>query len=352
MFAVRVALVSCIVAVSGLVVTTGPSEAAVSRDTSSAADSSFVYLAGYSRRHGLIINDFDNSRILAVRADGSHLRVLHTDAQAIEVVGGLIEYFRPSDEGSSDRDYFFDLDNDHHGVVPKTWTSLTIGGGVHVARQHDGWHLYYEPDTGAPERDFGVMTDVPNVHPMYFNFGASERGLLVVGSFKSNRPAVTEFYPTPNARPHHRLNTQGISRGTFLLCPHIATAIGCTDDDVGQQVIGLSQGRANRPSVRHTKAAIGDVVFAQLASGRRYAYSTLNDTSDSDNGPQCTCAVHFGNGTIVKGIVDATLMTDDTRVNPSVFYVKYTARGSAVYRSHFGRGRPTLVVRAPRIESR
>ena len=46
-----------------------------------------MYLAGYSRAHGLIINDFDNARVLSIRPDGSHFRVLHTDAQAMQVVG-------------------------------------------------------------------------------------------------------------------------------------------------------------------------------------------------------------------------------------------------------------------------
>jgi hypothetical protein len=342
----RAAFVTCCTVVAGLLGTTAATQAAVPSAVPPAAPT-FMYLAGFSQHHGLIINDFGNSRILSVRPDGSQLRVLHTDAQATEVVGGLVEYFRPSDDSASDRSYFFDLDNGRHGVVPTSWMSLTVGGGVRVARHHDGWHLYYEPDTGAAERDFGVMTDLPNVHPMFFNFGASERGLLVIGSFNSNRPAMTEFYPTPNARQHHRLNTHGIPRDTFMLCPHVATAIGCTDDDAGTQVIGLSVHAQRKPMVRQVPTAVGDVVVVKPAAGRRYAYTSL-DASDPDNGPQCPCRVHFDNGAVVGGIADPAVMSDDAAY-PSAFYVKNTPTGSAVFRSHFGRGRPAVILRAPRV---
>lgn len=307
-----------------------------------------MYIAGYSPGHGIILNDFDNSRVLAVRADGSHLRVLHKDAQATQVVGGLIEYFRPSQEDPEDRDYFFDLDNGRHGVVPRNWESLTVGGGVWTQRRHSRWHLYYQPDTGAHARDFGVLPGLAKLHHIGFNFGASARGMVITASSVREdwRPRA-EFYPIPNAAGHHRLRTAGISPSTLLLCPHVGTTIACINDVQGSDIIGLSRDSGDSPLVRHVHTAVGDVVFANEMTGHRYAYTTLDD-NDPDNGPQCPCSIHFDNGRTIKGIVDAAIATHG-KTDPAVFYVKYTAHGSALYRNSFGGGHARLILRAPRI---
>jgi hypothetical protein len=182
---------------------------------------------------------------------------------------------------------------------------------------------------------------------MYFNFGASPRGLLVIASFKSDRRAMTEFYPVPNARAHHQLDLHGIPRSTFLLCPHVGNTIGCTDDVSGDQVIGLSRTRGHAPLVRHVKAAVGDVVFANSANGRPYAYTSL-DHDSMDNGPECPCSIHFGTGGSARHLVDATIISHGAH-DPAVFYVKRTAHGDALFRSHFGHGHAKRILLAPKV---
>lgn len=346
-FAPRSALAGCVALVAAAV-TALPAQA-VAPAAVHGHGRSYMYIAGYSPGHGIILNDFDNSRVLAVRADGSHLRVLHKDAQATEVVGGLVEYFRPSEDDPGGRSYFFDLDNGRHGIVPRAWWSLSAGGGVWMKRRHNGWHLYYQPDTGGRAHDFGVMPGLAKRHGIGFNFGASLRGLVVTASSAQEawRPRA-ELYPVPNSvARRHRLSTVGVSPSTLLLCPHVGTTIACTNDVQGGDIIGLSRNSIRSPIVRHSSTAVGDVVFANESTGHRYAYTTLDD-NDPDNGPQCPCSIHFDNGRTIKGIVDAALATHGTR-GSRVFYVKYTAHASALYRNSFGGGHPRLIFRAPRV---
>ena len=310
-------------------------------------DRSVIFLVGYSHRYGIIYDDFGNGRILAVEPDGTHARVLHTDAQAVAVAGDMIEYFRPSDLNADGPDRYLDLAKHVSGLLPKRWMAVAPGGGVWVAKHRGGWHLYYDSDT-APVQDLGVMTDLPNVRPLYFDIVTSHRGVAVVATRASGRVAGVEYYPSVHRSTHHRLRTAGLPRDVEPGCRHLATALSCVDDAQDKAYAFDLAGRG-RVWVRHTRLPVGDAVFVRERV-RRLAVTTFDTVQGEDDDPSCPCSIRFDNGTHIGNLAWETLAANNT-ANPSVFFVQWTAAGPAIMRSHYGRG-PTRFVRlAPLLMS-
>lgn len=307
-------------------------------------DRSVIFVVGYSHRYGIIYDDFGNGRILAVRPDGSHARVLHTDAQAVAVAGDVIEYFRPSDFNADVPDHFLDLAKHVHGLVPHRWMALAPGGGVRVAKHRDGWHAYFDSDTG-PERDLGVMTDLPNVRPLYFDLVASRYGLAVFATRANGRPAGIEYYPSAH-RPFHRpLRLTGLPRDLLPDCHHLGTALSCLDGDGQDKAIGIDRTGRHRASLRHPSLPVGDAIFVRDRV-RRFALTTFDTVQGEADEPSCPCTVRFDNGARIHGLTWETLAANNAR-DPSVFFVEQTAAGPAIFRSHYGRGPARLVRLAP-----
>jgi hypothetical protein len=304
-----------------------------------------IFIVGYSHRYGIVYDDFGNGRILAVKPDGSGARVLRTDAQATAMSGDMIEYFRPSDFNADGPDHFLDLAKHVHGLVPKRWMAIVPGGGVWVAKRPDGWHTYFDSDTG-PVHDLGVMGELPNVRPLYFNFGSSRQGLLVFATRASGRPAGLEFYPSAH-RPFHRaLPTAGLPHALQPSCPHLLLAAAtCLDDDSQDTAIVVHLSGRYPAGVRHSRLPVGDAIFVRGAV-HRLAFTTFDSVQGEDAEPSCPCTIHFDNGSRIHGLAEEGLATNQAG-NPSVFFVKSTAAGPAIFRSHYGRGAARLVRLAP-----
>jgi len=320
-----------------------PAARPVHRATSGPPERALIFLVGYSHRYGIVYNDFSNGNLLAVQPDGTHARVLHTDAQAVSVAGEVIEYFRPSDLNPDLPDRYLDLAKHVHGMVPTRWMAVAPGGGVWVAKHRNGWHLYYDSDTARP-RDLGVMTDLPNVRPLYFDIVASRRGVAVVASRANGSIAGVEYYPSVH-RPFHRpLRTAGLPDDVEPTCPHLGTAVSCVDDQQDKAYAFDLSGR-HRVRVRHARQPIGDGVFV---GGRvhRLAITTFETVQGEDDEPSCPCAIRFDNHVHVGGLEDENLAANNT-ADPSVFFVKWTAAGPAIMRSHYGRGPVRFVRLAP-----
>jgi len=305
---------------------------------------SVIFIVGYSHRYGIIYDDFGNGRILAVKPNGSGARVLHTDAQAVAVAGDVIQYFRPSDFNADVPDRFLDLAKHVHGIVPKRWMALAPGGGVWVAKHRNGWHAYFDSDTG-PVRDLGVMTDLPNVRPLYFDLVASRRGLLVFATRADGRPAGIEYYPSAHRPSHHRLRLAGLPHDLLPDCGHLGTAASCLDGDAQDKAIGLDLTGRHRAAVRHPSLPVGDAIFVR-APVRRFALTTFDAVQGEDEEPTCPCTIRFDNGARINGL-DWESLAANNAPNPSVFFVKETAAGPAIFRSHYGRGPAQLVRLAP-----
>ena len=127
----------------------------------------------------MIFNDRSNGNVYAVNPDGTDLHVVVSAGLAYAVAGGLIEYedlTSPTVLDRLPRPRFLG-----DGLVPDSWEAITVGGGVRTQHQSDGWHLYYEPDTGGGEQDFGAMNDLPNDPNLYISITASDQGMLVLG---------------------------------------------------------------------------------------------------------------------------------------------------------------------------
>jgi hypothetical protein len=298
-------------------------------------------IIGYSANQGVIFNDRSNGNVYAVNPDGTNLRVLINAARAYAVAGGLIEYEDLTSPTVVDR--YFDFDFLANGLVPDTWQAITIGGGVRTQHQSDGWHLYYEPDIGGAEQDFGAMNDLPNDASLELSVTASDDGMVVVGIPPSNDPPSTEFFPTPNAAPHHALNTAGVTADDSLFCLHVNTAIGC--EGGSNKIIGLDPSGVAAPNNSTVPGNLGDVVFAQ-GSTHAHAYTTYDVLDDFD--VFCPCRVHFSNGTVITGLDIPTIVSDDA-THAHVYYVKGGhGHDVGIYRSQFGHGAPQLVAAAPR----
>jgi len=310
-------------------------------------DWSLIFIVGYSHRYGIVYDDFSNDRILAVQPDGTHFRVLHTDAQAVAVADSMIEYFRPSDFNPDLPDHFLDLAKHVHGTVPSRWMAVAPGGGVRVAKHRHGWRLYYDSDTG-PERDLGVMTDLPNVRPLYFDIVAARRGVVVVATRASGRVAGVEYYPSVHSSAHRRLRTAGLPSDAEPDCRHIGTAVSCADDQQDKAYAFDLSGR-HRVRLRHARQPIGDAVFVRYPV-RRLAVTTFDTVQGEDDEPSCPCTIHFDNGRSIGGLTDQSLTANNT-ADPSVFFVEQTATGPAIMRSHYGRGPARLVRLAPLVSA-
>lgn len=319
----------------------------VHRPTAGPPDRSFIFIVGYSHRYGIIYDDFDNGRILAVKPDGTHFRVLHTDAQAVAVADDMIEYFRPSDLNADGPDRYLDLAKHAHGMIPKRWMAVAPGGGTWVAKHRNGWHLYYDSDTG-PVRDLGVMDDLPNARPLYFDIVGSRRGVVVIATRASGRVAGVEYYPSVLSPSHRRLRTAGLPSDAEPDCRHVGTAVSCVDQAQDKAYAFDPSGR-HRVRLRHARQPIGDAVFVRDPM-RRLAITTFETVQGEDDEPSCPCTIRFDNHVHLDGLDDENLAANNT-ADPSVFFVRQTPAGPAIMRSHFGRGPARLVRLAPLVSA-
>jgi hypothetical protein len=301
-------------------------------------------IIGFSANNGVIFNDRSNGNVYAVKPDGTNLHVVIHAGRAYAVAGGLIEYEDLTSPGVVDR--YLDLDSLADGLVPDSWEAITVGGGVRTQHQTDGWHLYYEPDIGGAEQDFGAMNDLPNDASLEVSVTASDHGMLVVGTPASSDPPSTEFFATPDAPAHYALDTTGVTSDDGMFCLHVNTAIGCEGGGfTADKVIGLDPSGATAPAISTVSGNLGDVVFAR-GTTHSHAYTTYDVLDDFD--VFCPCRVHFTNGTVITGLDTPTIVSDDA-THAHVYYVKGgNGHDTGIYRSQFGHGAPQLVARAPR----